>query len=53
MTSFEDENVETRSESEEGGGAEMPSDADDQDSMDQDSDDADSSDADTDSTDSG
>jgi hypothetical protein len=56
MTSFEDEDIQTRSESEEGGeggGTSMPSDADDQDSTDQDSDDADSSDADTDSTDSG
>jgi hypothetical protein len=52
MTSFQDEDIETRSESDEGGSG-MPSDADDQDSSDQDSDDADSSDADTDSTDSG
>jgi hypothetical protein len=53
MTSFEDEDIQTRSESEEGGEPTMPSDTDDQDSTDQDSDDADSSDADTDSTDSG
>jgi hypothetical protein len=52
MTSFQDEDIETRSESEEEGGSAMPSDTDDQDTMDQDSDDADSSDADTDSTDS-
>jgi hypothetical protein len=49
MTSFEDEDIETKSESQD---AAMPSDSDDQDSTDQDSDDADSSDADTDSTDS-
>ena len=52
MTSFEDEDIETQSESADEGGAAMPSDSDDQDSTDQDSDDADSSDADTDSTDS-
>jgi hypothetical protein len=53
MTSFQDDDIETRNQSEDEGGSGMPSDADDQDSMDQDSDDADSSDADTDSTDSG
>jgi hypothetical protein len=52
MTSFQDDDMETRSESEDEGGSEMPSDSDDMDSQDQDSDDADSSDADTDSTDS-
>jgi hypothetical protein len=51
MTSFQDDDIETRSESEEGGSS-MPSDTDDMDGTDQDSDDADSSDADTDSTDS-
>ena len=53
MTSFQDDDIETRSESEEEGDSGMPSDSDDMDSQDQDSDDADSTDADTDSTDSG
>jgi hypothetical protein len=53
MTSFQDDDIETRSESEEEGGPAMPSDTDDQDTTDQDTDDADSTDADTDSTDSG
>jgi hypothetical protein len=53
MTSFQDEDMETR-DSEGQGGAEAPSDTDDQDdtdSTDDSSDDADSSDSDTDSTD--
>jgi hypothetical protein len=53
MTSFQDEDMETRG-SEGQGGAEAPSDTDDQDdtdSTDDSSDDADSSDSDTDSTD--
>jgi hypothetical protein len=48
MTSFQDEDMETRAEGQ--GGAEAPSDTDDQDDTDS-TDDADSSDADTDSTD--
>jgi hypothetical protein len=52
MTSFQDDDIETRMESDDEGGA-MPSDSDDMDSADSDSDDADadSSDADADSTD--
>jgi hypothetical protein len=53
MTSFQDDDIDTRSESDDEGGSEMPSDSDDMDSTDQDSDDADSdsSDTDADSTD--
>jgi hypothetical protein len=53
MTSFDDENVETGSESEGQGGTEAPSDTDDQDNTDSDSNDtdSDSTDADTDTTD--
>jgi hypothetical protein len=53
MTSFQDDDIETSSESEDEGGTAVPADADDQDSTDQDADDADadSSDADADSTD--
>jgi hypothetical protein len=53
MTSFQDDDIETRNESDDEGGSAMPSDSDDMDSTDQDSDDADSdsSDADADSTD--
>jgi hypothetical protein len=50
MTSFQDDDIETRSESGEEGGSGTPSDADDQDSTDS-TDDADSTDSDTDSTD--
>jgi hypothetical protein len=52
MTSFQDDEIETRMESDDEGGA-TPSDSDDMDSVDSDSDDADadSSDADADSTD--
>jgi hypothetical protein len=52
MTSFQDDDIETRMESDDEGSA-MPADSDDMDSTDSDSDDADadSSDADADSTD--
>jgi hypothetical protein len=48
MTSFSDDDIETRGQSE---GASVPGDTDDQDGTDTDTDDADSTDADTDSTD--
>jgi hypothetical protein len=51
MTSFSDDDIETRGQSEGQGGASMPSDTDDQDGTDTDTDDADSTDADTDPTD--
>jgi len=53
MTSFQDDDIETGTWSDDEGGSAMPSDSDDMDSADSDSDDADadSSDADADSTD--